>query len=147
MQGQFNSPVVLPSNPSDLVPVSGPLLNVPAGAQQATIVCVLVQEGTTPIWVEGRGTWKRPDANWTGEVPRTGRVIGGSGGTGTLQAGNDVRGIAVAVAVKEEPQPTSDERPSVEQSEETRHEHFVPPSIDTLTWCVHIALQDGTAAV
>jgi hypothetical protein len=142
VNGQFNSPIVLPSNPADPVPVSGPLLNVDPGAQEATIVCVLVQEvtGTPPIWVEGRGTWKRPDANWTGEVSRTGRVIGGSGGTGTLQAGNDVRGIAMAIAVKEEQQPPPDEQPPEEQSE-AKHDHFVPPAIDTLTWCVHIAIQ------
>lgn len=141
MLGQFNSPVSLPSDPNAPVPVSGPLSNVDPSIEEATIVCVLVQEGPNPLWVEGRGTWKKPlsgAADWTGIVSRQGRVIGGSGGTGTLQPGKDVRGIAMAVAVKEQPQPTSNGQSPEEQTEETQGAHFVPPSIDSQTWCVHI---------
>jgi hypothetical protein len=135
VKGQFNSPVTLPSDPHDpLVPVSGPLKDVDPGANEATIICVLVQgdledRNQKPVWVEGRGSWKKGDTDWTGTVSREGQVIGG--GRRTLGPGG-ARGIAVAVAVSEE--------------EDDAAGHTVPPSIDTLTWCVNIRLEDGIAA-
>jgi hypothetical protein len=130
VKGQFNSPVTLPDNTGDPVPVSGPLLQVDPGADEATIVCVLVQgdlddKNENPVWVEGRGTWRRGDGDWTGTVGRKGRVIGG--GHRTLGPGR-ARGIAAAVAVAEE---------------EPAGGKIVPPSIDTLTWCVNIELVEG----
>lgn len=139
MKGQFNSPVTLPSDPHDKVDVSGPLLDVDPGAERAYLVCVLVQgdmdEGTDatkppPVWVEGTGTWQKGDTDWKGEVAREGRVIGGKGATRTLGPGA-ARGIAVAVVVTEE---------------EAVPGKIVPPSIDTLTWCVNIRLENGAAA-
>ena len=138
MQGQFNSPITLPSDPHDPVPVSGPLLNVDPGADRAYLTCVLVQGDLDrtddtkppPIWVEGRGTWEKGDTDWRGEVDREGRVIGGRGATRSLGPGA-ARGIAVAVVVTEE---------------DAIAGKLVPPSIDTLTWCVNIKLDDGTAA-
>lgn len=138
MKGQFNSPVTLPSDPHDPVAVSGPLVDVDPGAERAYLVCVLVQgdmdrtDDTKPpaIWVEGTGTWQKGDTDWSGEVAREGRVIGGKGATRTLARGT-ARGIAVAVVVTEE---------------EAIPGKIVPPSIDTLTWCVNIELDDGTAA-
>jgi hypothetical protein len=132
VKGQFNSPVTLPSNPNDPVPVSGPLRQVNPEADEATIVCVLVQgdlddKNENPVWVEGRGTWKKGDNNWTGTVGREGRVIGG--GRRTLGPGR-ARGIAVAVAAAEE---------------EPEGNKVVPPSFDTLTWCVNIELVDDSA--
>lgn len=134
MIGQFNSPITLPSDPHDRVAVSGPLLNVDPGADRATLVCVLVQgdlddRTQSPVWVEGTGSWEKGDTDWTGTVAREGRVIGGSGGRRTLGPG-EARGIAVAVVVTEE---------------EAIPGHHVPPSIDTLTWCVNIELEDGSA--
>ncbi|MFL5922315.1 MAG: hypothetical protein ACJ75Q_02820 [Gaiellaceae bacterium] len=132
MKGQFNSPVTLPSNPNDPVPVSGPLLQVDPSADEATIVCVLVQgelddKNQNAVWVEGRGSWKKGETDWTGTVGREGRVIGG--GHRTLGPGR-ARGIAVAVVVTEE---------------EAIPGKIVPPSIDTLTWCVNIELDDRSA--
>jgi hypothetical protein len=134
VKGQFNSPVDLPGDIRDAVPVSGPLLQVDPEADEATIVCVLVQgdmdmdetnETTAqpPVWVEGKGTWKQGDTDWTGTVSRDGRVIGG--GRRALVPG-PARGIAVAVAVTEE-EPGADGK-------------MVPPRIDTITWCVNIEL-------
>jgi hypothetical protein len=135
VKGQFNSPVTLPSDPHDPVPVSGPLLDVDPGADSATLVCVLVQgdlddRSHSPVWVQGTGSWKKGDADWTGTVSREGRVIGGSGGSRTLGPGS-ARGIAVAVVVTEE---------------EAVPGKIVPPSIDTLTWCVNIELDDGSGS-
>lgn len=132
MKGQFNSPVTLPSNPNDPVDVSGPLLDVDPGAERAWLVCVLVQgdmdeKNENPVWVEGTGSWKKGDTNWTGTVAREGRVIGGGGASRALGPGS-ARGIAVAVVVTEE---------------EAVPGKLVPPSIDTLTWCVNIELEDG----
>ena len=135
MKGQFNSPVTLPSDPQDPVVVTGPLLDVDPGAERAYLVCVLVQgdmDGDSdkrqdPIWVEGTGTWQKGDDDWTGTVAREGRVIGGKGATRALGPG-EARGIAVAVVVTEE---------------EAIPGKIVPPSIDTLTWCVNIELDDG----
>ena len=138
MKGQFNSPVTLPSDQHDPVAVSGPLLDVDPGAQRAYLVCVLVQgdmdadtdnKKQPPVWVEGTGTWQKGDTDWTGEVAREGLVIGGKGATRTLGPGA-ARGIAVAVVVTEE---------------EAIPGELVPPSIDTLTWCVNIKLDDGSA--
>ena len=140
MKGQFNSPVALPSDPHDPVDVSGPLLDVDPGAQRAYLVCVLVQgdmdadadtdeKKQPPVWVEGTGSWQKGDTDWRGEVAREGRVIGGKGATRTLGPGA-ARGIAVAVVVTEE---------------EAIPGELVPPSIDTLTWCVNIKLEDGLA--
>jgi hypothetical protein len=133
VKGQFNSPVDLPGDIRDPVPVAGPLLQVDPEADEATIVCVLVQgdmdetsENPTepPVWVEGRGSWKKGDTDWTGEVNRDGRVIGG--GRRALVPGA-ARGIAIAVSVtEEEPDATG---------------KMVPPRIDTVTWCVNIELQ------
>lgn len=132
MKGQFNSPVDLPGDIRDPVPVSGPLLQVDPEADEASIVCVLVQgdmddtsatPGEPPVWVEGKGTWKKGDSDWAGEVSRDGRVIGG--GRRALVPG-PARGIAIAVAVTEE-EPGADGR-------------MVPPRIDTITWCVNIEL-------
>ena len=135
MRGQFNSPVDLPGDVRDPVPVAGPLLEVDPEADQATIVCVLVQgemDDTSrdpadppapPVWVEGRGTWNQDETAWTGTVSRDGRVIGG--GRRALVPG-PARGIAVAVAVIEQPEDNG---------------RMVPPRIDTVTWCVNIELQ------
>jgi hypothetical protein len=134
VRGQFNSPVDLPGDIRDPVPVSGPLLQVDPEADEATIVCVLVQgdmdeqsETPTqpPVWVEGKGAWKKGQTDWTGAVPRDGRVIGENGVRRALVPG-PARGIAVAVAVTEE-EPAADGR-------------MVPPRIDTITWCVNIEL-------
>jgi hypothetical protein len=135
VKGQFNSPVTLPSDPHDPVAVSGPLLDVDPGAERATLVCVLVQgdlddRNQAPVWVEGTGSWEKGDTDWRGTVSREGRIIGGTGGRRTLGPGS-ARGIAVAVVVTEE---------------EAVPGKIVPPSIDTLTWCVNIELDDGTAA-
>jgi hypothetical protein len=135
VKGQFNSPVTLPSNPNDPVDVSGPLLDVDPGAERAWLVCVLVQgdmdedKNESPVWVEGTGSWQKGDTDWSGTVAREGRVIGGKGGTRPLGPGR-ARGIAVAVVVTEE---------------EAVPGKLVPPSIDTLTWCVNIELEDGAA--
>jgi hypothetical protein len=131
VKGQFNSPVNLPGDIRDPVPVAGPLLQVDPEAEAASIVCVLVQgdmDATPPeppVWVEGRGTWKKGQTNWTGEVSREGRVIGENGARRILMPG-PARGIAMAVAVTEE-EPAADGR-------------IVPPRIDTITWCVNIEL-------
>lgn len=131
MHGQFNSPVNLPGDISDPVPVSGPLLQVDPEADEASIVCVLVQgdmdatPAESPVWVEGKGTWKKGQTGWTGEVSREGRVIGENGVRRILARG-PARGIAMAVAVTEE-EPSADGR-------------MVPPRIDTVTWCVNIML-------
>lgn len=132
MKGQFNSPVELPGDVRDPVSVSGPLLQVDPEADEATIVCVLVQgdmddesqnQSQNPVWVEGTGTWKKGQSDWEGTVSRDGRVIGG--GRRALVPG-PARGIAVAVAVTEE-QPAGG--------------RMVPPRIDTVTWCVNIKLE------
>jgi hypothetical protein len=132
VRGQFNSPVDLPGDVRDPVPVAGPLLDIDPEADQATIVCVLVQgdmdaqggtPGQDPVWVEGTGTWKKGDADWTGEVSRDGRVIGG--GRRALLPG-PARGIATAVAVIEQPKENG---------------KSVPPRIDAVTWCVNITIQ------
>jgi hypothetical protein len=134
VKGQFNSPVKLPSDPHDPVVVTGPLLDVDPGAESATLVCVLVQgdldedKHDSPVWVQGSGHWQKGDDNWTGAVSREGRVIGGKGATRTLGPGS-ARGIAVAVVVTEE---------------EAIPGKLVPPSIDTLTWCVNIKLEDDS---
>jgi hypothetical protein len=132
VKGQFNSPVNLPPDIRDPVPVSGPLLQVDPEADEASIVCVLVQgdldatPAESPVWVEGKGTWKKGQGDWSGEVSREGRVIGENGVSRMLVAG-PARGIAIAVAVTEE-EPAADGR-------------IVPPRIDTITWCVNIELQ------
>jgi hypothetical protein len=132
VKGQFNSPVSLPPDIRDPVPVSGPLLQVDPEADEASIVCVLVQgdldatPAESPVWVEGKGTWKKGQGDWSGEVSREGRVIGENGVSRMLVAG-PARGIAIAVAVTEE-EPAADGR-------------IVPPRIDTITWCVNIELQ------
>jgi hypothetical protein len=139
VKGQFNSPVDLPGDIRDPVPVAGPLVQVDPKADFATIVCVLVQGDMDepadpnvprepPVWVEGSGTWTRPalgDADWTGEVSRDGRVIGKAGVRRALVPG-PARGIAIAVAVAEEDKATDG--------------RTVPPRIDTITWCVNIEL-------
>ena len=131
MKGQFNSPVQLPSRLDEPVTVTGPLLEVDPDADEATIVCVLVQgdmdnTDQNPVWVEGRGEWTRTSGSddWEGSVAREGRVIGG--GRRMLVPGA-ARGIAVAVAVREE-KPGPDGK-------------LVPPSIDTITWCVNVELE------
>jgi hypothetical protein len=131
VKGQFNSPITLPSDPHEPVVVTGPLKDVDSGAEEATIVFVLVQgdlddRNEKPVWVEGRGTWKSGDDDWVGTVGREGRVIGG--GHRELGPGG-ARGIAVAIAVSEEPDDADG--------------HTVPPSIDTLTWCVNIRLDNA----
>jgi hypothetical protein len=137
VRGQFNSPITLPSNPDQPVEVSGPLLDVDPSADRATLVCVLVQgdlDGDTdesPFWVEGTGSWKKGDTDWTGTVAREGRVIGGGDRRRALGKGA-ARGIAVAVVVTED-----DAIPG---------KQLVPPSIDTLTWCVNIKLDDGSGS-
>ena len=134
MKGQFNSPVNLPGDIRDPVPVAGPLVQVDPKADFATVVCVLVQgdkdappgtPGEPPVWVEGTGTWKKGQNNWSGTVSRDGRVIGENGVSRALVPGA-ARGIAIAVAVTEE-EPAADGR-------------IVPPRIDTITWCVNIEL-------
>jgi hypothetical protein len=130
VRGQFNE-VNLPGDVRDPVPVSGPLQDVDPNADHATIVCVLVQGdlnpagGQNPVWVEGTGSWNKGDTDWTGTVSREGRVIN-SGLRRDLVLG-DARGIAVAVAVREEP-------PGIGGK-------LVPPSIDVITWCVNIELK------
>ena len=135
MKGQFNSPVDLPGDIRDPVPVAGPLVQVDPKADFATIVCVLVQGDMDepadpnvprepPVWVEGRGTWEQGDTNWTGEVSRDGRVIGKNLRRALVPG--PARGIAIAVAVAEE--------------EEAADGRKVPPRIDTITWCVNIEL-------
>ena len=129
MRGQFNSPITLPRDGGE-VPITGPLLDVDADARRATIVCVLVQskedDADNAVWVEGRGTWERGQSNWEGTVSREGRKPDGS--TGALQAGaGEVRGIATATIVRDG---------SVENG------HLVPPSIDTITWCVGVGVRD-----
>ncbi len=135
MKGQFNSPVNLPGDIRDPVSVGGPLVQVDPKADQATIVCVLVQgdmdaapgtPGEPPVWVEGRGTWKKGDTNWTADVTREGRVIGENGVSRGLVPGA-ARGIAIAVAVAEE--------------DKAADGRTVPPRIDTITWCVNIELE------
>jgi hypothetical protein len=128
--GQFNSPIKLPRD-GDQVPISGPLLNVEPDARKATVVCVLVQfkenDPNNAVWVEGSGTWDRNDGDmWTGTVSRDGVKPGG--GSGSLQVGaGEVRGIATATIVRDG---------SVENG------HLVPPSIDTITWCVGVSIED-----
>ena len=83
MKGQFNSPVDLPGDIRDPVPVAGPLVQVDPKADFATIVCVLVQGDMDepadpnvprepPVWVEGRRTREQGDTNRTAEVSREG---------------------------------------------------------------------------
>lgn len=133
MKGQFKSPVTLPSDLSRPVKVSGPLLNVDPGADRATLVCVLVQgdpdKNESPVWVEGIGSWEKGATMWEGTVARKGRVIGQQQERALGQG--EARGIAVAVVVTEE-QPVAGK--------------IVPPSIDTLTWCVNIELEEESAA-
>ena len=133
MLGQFTSPIWLPRDEHEPVQVEGPL-EVDADARNAVVVCVLVQfKDTDPmnaVWVEGHGTWKQGDANWTGTVSREGRTPGG--GTGKLEAGGEVRGIAMATIVK---------GGSVEDGEDGK-KHLVPPSLETLTWCVGVRVRD-----
>jgi hypothetical protein len=133
MRGQFNSPITLPRG-SDEVPVSGPLLDVEPDAVRATIVCVLVQSTSddpdNAVWVEGRGTWERGQNDWQGSVSRSGRKPGGA--SGMLRAdGGDVRGIAKATIVRDG---------SVEDG------RLVPPSLDTITWCVGVHVRDEGGA-
>lgn len=137
MLGQFNSPIVLPPSGND-VPISGPLLNVDPSAKSATIVCVLVQgEDNDPdnaVWVEGRGSWEQGQPDWTGIVSREGTKPGG--GSGSLQPGaGEVRGIATATIVRDG---------SVEMGPDGKR-HLVPPSLDMITWCVGVGLEDGAA--
>lgn len=133
MRGQFISPILLPRDQHAPVPVAGPL-EVDSDATSATVVCVLVQfkdsDPTTAVWVEGHGTWKQGDANWSGYVTREGSTPGG--GTGKLEAGGEVRGIAMATIVK---------GGSVEDGEDGK-KHLVPPSLETLTWCVGVRARD-----
>ena len=129
MKGQFNSPIRLPRD-GDHVPISGPLLNVDPEARKATVVCVLVQgeenDPNNAVWVEGSGSWDRNDGDmWAGSVSREGVKPGG--GTGTLQAGGEVRGIAMATIVRDG---------SVENG------RLVPPSLETITWCVGVSVED-----
>ena len=135
MLGQFNSPIRLPREGND-VPISGPLLNVDPGARKATIVCVLVQaEDNDPdnaVWVEGDGSWDRSSGDtWAGSVSRQGVKPGG--GSGELRVGGgEVRGIATATIIRD-------------GSVETRADgkkHLVPPSIETITWCVGVSVED-----
>jgi hypothetical protein len=139
MRGQFNSPISLPRDQDAPVPVAGPLV-VDSDATSATVVCVLVQfkedDPMTAVWVEGHGTWKQGDTDWSGYVSREGRTPGG--GTGKLEAGaGEVRGIAMATIVK---------GGSVEDGEDGK-KHLVPPSLETLTWCVGVRVQnDGAQA-
>jgi hypothetical protein len=130
--GQFNSPIRLPQD-GDQVPISGPLLNVDPEARKATVVCVLVQgkenDPANAVWVEGTGTWERGGGNmWTGTVSRNGVKPGG--GNGSLQAGTaagEVRGIATATIVRDG---------SIQNG------HLVPPSLETITWCVGVRIED-----
>jgi hypothetical protein len=139
MNGQFTSPIWLPRDLDQPVQVEGPL-TVDSDARSATVVCVLVQfnsnDPSTAVWVEGHGTWKQGDSNWSGTVSREGSTPGG--GTGKLEAGGEVRGIAMATVVK---------GGSVEGEGDAKH--LVPPSLETLTWCVGVRVRDegdlGTA--
>ena len=144
MQGQFNSPIVLPPS-GNAVPVSGPLLNVDPSAKSATIVCVLVQgrdnDPDNAVWVEGHGTWQQGDPDWTGTVNRDGTKPGG--GTGSLQPGaGEVRGIATATIVRDGSVETYVDENGVQKR------HLVPPSFDMITWCVgvRVTAQGGQAA-
>jgi hypothetical protein len=131
MHGQFDSPVELPNDPDELIRISGPLLEVDPRADRATVHFLIVQgEGEDSVIVDGEGTWRKgpPETPWTGTVRRVGKRAGG--GEGTLRAA-PARGIAVAVAIKDG---------------ELLGSEFVPPSIETLTWCVNIAFTQGSAA-
>jgi hypothetical protein len=137
MRGQFTSPIWLPRDQDQPVPVAGPL-EVDSDARSAIVVCVLVQfrddDPMNAVWVEGHGTWKQGDADWSGTVSRVGSTPGG--GTGKLEAGGEVRGIAQATIVK---------GGSVEDGEDGK-KHLVPPSLETLTWCVGVRVRDEQAA-
>lgn len=132
MKGQFTSPIKLPLDLDAEVAVVGPLEEIDDGIHEANIVCVLVQGEQDPVWVEGRGTWKEGDTEWTGFVGRKGRTLTRPGCDTPLQADDKhARGIAMAIAVKD----------ATEEGGK-----FVPPSIVTLTWCVDVALADDPGA-
>ena len=131
MRGQFDSPVELPNDPDELIQISGPLLDVGPRADRATVHFLIVQgEGEDSVIVSGEGTWTQGphETPWTGTVGRVGKRAGG--GDGTLEEGA-ARGIAVAVAIKDG---------------ELLGREFVPPSIETLTWCVNITFAQGSTA-
>jgi len=131
MHGQFDSPVELPTDPDELIRISGPLLEVGPRADRATVHFLIVQgEGEDSVIVNGEGTWTQgpQETPWTGTVGRVGKRAGG--GDGTLTEG-PARGIAVAVAIKDG---------------ELVGREFVPPSIETLTWCVNITFAQGSAS-
>lgn len=142
MLGQFTSPIWLPRDEHQPVQVAGPL-TVDPDARSAVVVCVLVQfkddDPANAVWVEGHGTWTQGDADWTGTVSREGRTPGG--GTGKLEAGaGEVRGIAMATIVKD----------GTLKNGEDGKKHLVPPSLETLTWCVGVGVREeadtGTGA-
>lgn len=133
MNGQFTSPIWLPRDLDAPVPLEG-TLEVESDAKSGTVVCVLVQftddDPNTAVWVEGHGTWNPGTTSWSGHVSREGSRPGG--GTGKLQAGGEVRGIAMATIVK---------GGKVEDGEDGK-KHLVPPSLETLTWCVGVRVKN-----
>lgn len=123
MRGQFDSPIKLPRNPEERVRISGPLKDVDPKDTQAKVLFLIVQgENKDAVTVQGEGSWTRGSSNrprpWRGTVKREGKTVGGK--TVRLKKGL-ARGIGVAIVVKD--------------GELTPDGHFVPPSIEALTWC------------
>jgi hypothetical protein len=148
MKAQFTSPIKLPRDPADAVPVDGPLKQIDPDVRKANVVCVLVQakdrDADNAVWVEGHGTWERSDdesqdGTWSGTVNRKGMKPGGE--SGMLEAGDgagEVRGIAMAIVVKDGTVETVNEGTPEERKK------LVPPSIETITWCVGVSVEDDT---
>jgi hypothetical protein len=126
MHGQFDSPITLPTDPTKQVDISGPLHDVDPKATKARVLFLVIQgDGDNAVTVEGEGTWLRgsEDTPWFGRVDRKGKRA--AGGMATLEAG-PARGIALAIALKDG---------------ELVGGHFIPPSIEALTWCVNIEFE------
>jgi hypothetical protein len=120
MHGQFDSPITLPSNGSPPFRISGPLEEVDSGVDEVRIIFLIVQgQGGKVVTVQGEGTWKRSSSGnkWIGEAVPPVTPYGGA--QPKFDAG-PARGIALAIAISKGQVVNGD---------------FVPPSIETLTWC------------
>src|SRR5205809_7194411 len=58
VNGQFDSPITLPTNLTDLVDISGPLVDVDPKATKAKVLFLIVQgDGANAVTVYGEGAW------------------------------------------------------------------------------------------
>jgi len=127
MHGQFDDELTLPTN-GGMIEVRGPLRvdadpDIDGRIDGAVVHFLIVQgEGDATVTAIGQGHWKRPDAEWTAELPSdAGKLPDESPGTFSTTVDNGrARGIGLAIAIK----PGKVDRGS-----------FVPPAFEALTWC------------